>query len=164
MFWFSRPALLTAVGSISRSSLFRHAYFQNARYNYIIPMPSYGYKKRSDRTTHDDAVTSPHTSRPKAIRCPQAFKLIRQRTRCKHITCSKVELHGPEQNNQDCMSCASAEWMDGCGAASAAETRACESPCARVYAALRLRNTLTIAQCVPYSSYITQCIIRLYYW
>lgn len=58
-------------GRLVAPSPVRLAYFQNARYNGIIPMSSYGYKKRSDRTTHDDAVTSPHTSCPKAIWCIQ---------------------------------------------------------------------------------------------
>jgi len=46
------------------------------------------------------------------------------------------------------------EWMDGCGAASG-DTRACESPCARVYAALRLRNTQPNVCALLITDYIT---------
>jgi len=43
-------------GRLVAPSLFRLACFQNARFN-ISTMSSYGYKKRSERTTHDGVVT-----------------------------------------------------------------------------------------------------------
>ncbi len=111
------------LGRLVSPSLFRLRYFQKARYGYY---PSVFIWLWAEVWPQDAwwccNIAADELSKNHDAHKPPGW--YGNQHGFKHTKCSYTELQEAERNNQDCMSCASAEWMDGCGAASAASAEA----------------------------------------
>lgn len=123
----------------------------------IIRVSSYGYEQRSDRRTHDDAATSPQTS---CLKNMMLTSLQADTVTNTGLNTLNVAILSCKRRNgiirTVCPAPALNEWMDAAQHQQLQQRRACESPCARVYAALRLRFNTIALPCVSPTHHISQ--------